>query len=337
MDADLETQRRWQRELADRLLAGQVAGVPAPVEVIGTHLSQVFLTEQRVYKLKKPLHYSYLDYSSARARRRCCVAEVRLNRRLAPWVYLGVAGVSAPVRGAWAIDGGETPLDSMVVMRRLPAGRSLDRMLDAGQVEDSDLDRLGARLAAFHGRLPPARRHPESFLEGWRRAVDEQRRALVEPRYGLEASLVASLAAELQRLRGHLEPVLRARLAAGRVVDGHGDLRPEHVYLVPEPVVIDCLEFSRRLRTADAADELAFLSLECRRQGNPAAATALEQAWVWHGGDRPPQALMRFYRAYRALLWAKLAVWHLDRQPDDRHRWVDRAGRYLSLAAEALG
>lgn len=328
---DLETQQRWQQELAAALAAGEVPGLPPPEEVRQTHLSRVFLGPERVYKLKRPLRYSYLDYASPAARRRCCLAELRLNRRLAPRVYRDVLEVALPGPSP------QRPSEPLVVMERLPDGRSLDRLLAAGALEDRDLDQVGARLAAFHRDLPPVLDSDHGQLGHWLTAIDEQAAALGAPRYGLDADQVGRLADELARLARSLEPVLQQRMAAGRIVDGHGDLRPEHVYLVPEPMIIDCLEFSRRLRLGDGAEELAFLTMECRRQDGTAAAEALEQAWRWHSGDQPAPALMRLYRAFRALLWAKLAAWHLDREPVDPGRWQRRAAEYLGIVAAELG
>lgn len=328
---DLQTQQRWQQELAEALAAGEIPGLPPPQEVRQTHLSRVFLGPERVYKLKRPLRYSYLDYSSPAARRRCCLAELHLNRRLARRVYREVLEVSLPGRSP------RRPSEHLVVMERLPDARSLDRLLAAGALGHRELEHIGARLAAFHRDLPPVLDSDHGQLGHWLAAIAEQRGALAAPRYGMAADLVERLTAELARLARSLEPVLAQRMAAGRIVDGHGDLRPEHVYLVPEPVIIDCLEFSRRLRLGDGAEELAFLTMECRRQGGPAAAQALEQAWQWHAGERPDPALMRFYRAFRALLWAKLALWHLDREAADPGHWQRRAGGYLDIVAAELG
>jgi aminoglycoside phosphotransferase family enzyme len=123
------------------------------------------------------------------------------------------------------------------------------------------------------------------------------------------------------------------RVAERRLVEGHGDLRPEHVCLAPEPVIIDCLEFSRELRLLDPADELAFLALECERLGAPAVGSWFLAAYTEVTGDAPPPLLLRFHRTYRALRRAKLAVWHLEdpavREPA---RWTARARRYLELA-----
>lgn len=129
------------------------------------------------------------------------------------------------------------------------------------------------------------------------------------------------------------EPLLSARVAAGRVLEGHGDLRPEHICLVEPPAVIDCLEFNDAFRALDVADELAFLALECERLGAAALGMRLFTDCTAALDDRVPAVLFDFYAAGRALLRAKLAAWHLADVPAELHdKWSARVREYLGLA-----
>jgi aminoglycoside phosphotransferase family enzyme len=125
-----------------------------------------------------------------------------------------------------------------------------------------------------------------------------------------------------------------ARVRDGRMVEGHGDLRPEHICLLREPKIIDCLEFSREFRILDIADELAFLALECERLGAPSFARVIFDTYARNTGDAPPQALVHFHCSLRALMRAKISLWHLD-EPGfrDGRKWMALARTYLALAA----
>jgi aminoglycoside phosphotransferase family enzyme len=145
--------------------------------------------------------------------------------------------------------------------------------------------------------------------------------------------VVAIADAQLAALVRHRE-LFDRRVAEGRIVEGHGDLRPEHICLTPVPAIIDCLEFSRDLRLLDPADELSFLGLECERLGRPEVGRWFLASYTEVTGDDPPPPLLRFHRTYRALRRAKIAVWHLrDPGVRDHDRWRERALRYLELAA----
>ncbi len=133
-------------------------------------------------------------------------------------------------------------------------------------------------------------------------------------------------------------PMFEQRIRRGRVVEGHGDLRPEHVYLGPNTAVIDCLTFDRELRIVDWADELAFLAMECEMLGSPETGAVILEECFTVLDDRPPPALIRFYKAHRALLRARLSILHLDdAQTRDPAKWRARAAAYLHLAESHAG
>jgi aminoglycoside phosphotransferase family enzyme len=305
---------------------------PRRVEVVETHMSWVFLTDRHAWKLKKPVSYDSLDFRTAELRRWDCLEEVRLNRRLARAVYLGVVPLRLDAAGALALGGAGEPVDWLVQMRRLPADRMLDRMIEEGRIEEADVRPAARRLAEFYARAGPVELSPESYRERLAQGVRDDLRELCRPEFGLPAARVAALAeAELGFLARH-PALFDRRVHEGRIVEGHGDLRPEHVCLVPEPAIIDCLEFSRELRLLDPADELAFLGLECERLGNPAVGHWFLAVYAEVTHDDPPAALRCFHRTYRALRRARIAIWHLQ-DPDvrNRDRWRARARRYLEL------
>ena len=302
------------------------------VEVRETHMSWVFLTARHAFKLKKPVHLPYVDYRTIARRRRSCENELRLGRRLAPDVYEAVVPLVA-ASGGLAIDGARGDVvDWIVVMRRLPDDRMLPAMLARGEATRAHADALADRLATFYATTPRATWSGGAYRRRLRALATEVggelvRRGAVRDRVD---RLVRAQLATIER-----EPAaLDARIAAGRVVDAHGDLRPEHVCLETPPLVIDPLEFDDELRTLDAASELAFFALECERLG---AAWFGERVLARYGeraGDDPPVVLHALYRAEHAMTRALIALRRLDdAEPADRARWRAKADDYLARAA----
>jgi aminoglycoside phosphotransferase family enzyme len=312
---------------------GSYPDLTSRVEVVETHMSVVFLTDQHVYKLKKPVHHAYLDFSTLEARRLDCLEEVRLNRRLAAQVYLGAVPLAATVEGL-VLEGDGTPVEWLVKMRRLPRAAMLDHAMSQGTVTIEDIERCMKTLCAFYLRSPAAPLTAPAYRERFTRDIETHRIELLDPEYRLELQTVEAVAARLQAFIENLAPLFDERIAAKRVIEAHGDLRPEHVCLAPEPVFIDCMEFSRDLRSLDTADEAGYLALECDCAGSPHVGRAVLAAYRAHAHDDVPEPLLAFYQSQRAMMRAKLAAWHIkDGLPDGaRTRWLERAMRYLSYA-----
>lgn len=309
------------------------AEAPSRVDAVETHMSWVFLTDTHAYKLKKPVRYDYLDFSTVEARRLDCEAEVHLNRRLAAEVYLGVVQLVRDAAGRLSLGGAGETVDWLVKMRRLPADRMLDYLLRNGAVKQVEISQLASQLARFYAALPMEPLAPKAYRQLLAGRIEDNLRELGSPEFGLPRDVPAGLARlQLHFLQRHAE-WFDQRVQAGRIVEGHGDLRPEHVCLLAQPVVIDCLEFNREFRILDPADELGYLALECERLHAPQAARWLLDGYVEASGDAPPEALLHFYQCCRATLRAKLALWHL--RDDGRHspgKWVATARDYLEWA-----
>ncbi|MBI5949454.1 MAG: AAA family ATPase [Chloroflexi bacterium] len=294
------------RQLVEALGAGALFGQAGPVELRETHASLVYLTPSDVYKLKKPVDLGFLDYSTLRRRGRMCRQEVALNRRLAPGVYLGVEKVTRERDGAFRLNGRGRVVDYLVHMRRLPDERSLGAMAQAGTVSADDLRRVGERIAAFHNEaaIAPARFGPSTFFRNARENL-----AALEAggESTLPAAVPAKLARYLDQAPGRFGAVLHGRVAAGRIRDGHGDLRAEHVYLDGDTVeIIDCVEFSPRYRLGDTALDLAFLVMDLAAGGFPDLVEPLVEAYEAASGDAIGEVLP-LYSWYRALVRAKVA------------------------------
>ena len=311
---------------------------PAGIDAIETHMSWVFLTPHHAFKLKKPVRYDYLDFSTLAARKISCEEELRLNQRLAPGVYREVVALAMNARGEMQIEGQGEVVDWLVKMRRLPAERMLDYLIRHRTLEPAELHTVAEWLAYFYRERIPQKLSGDEYRRKYAANLRANHAALAHPLYALPAALVEAVhAAQWKFLRSAPE-LFDRRAAEGQIVEGHGDLRPEHVCVESPPVIFDCLEFNRSFRIIDAADELAFLSMECERLGAPQVEQELFQAYRRITGDHPPPQLIYFYKAQRACVRARLAIWHLrDLERTAWPRWRAVAGEYLHLAESYRG
>jgi aminoglycoside phosphotransferase family enzyme/predicted kinase len=301
--------REPSRSLLDDL--GRPDAYPAPrpsrVTQVTTHISWVFLTDRDVWKLKRPVDYGFVDYSTLDRRRRCCEDEVRLNRRLAPDVYLGVVPVRVGPQGHWFGATGDI-VDYAVRMRRLPEEQSAEALLRRGELAPEHLTRLAARLARFFAAAAPAAQ--AGMIDAIRENVTENF-VQVEPFVGQFVTretfdVVRSWQlGALRRDPGRF----RTRVEQGRIREGHGDLRLEHVYFEnADPIVIDCVEFNARLRGGDAAADVAFLAMELTARARADLAERFLADFALASDDYDLYGVVDFYASYRAWVRGKVAA-----------------------------
>lgn len=305
-----------------------------PIEAIETHLSWVFLTRSHAYKLKKPAHTEHFDYTSLEARRLACEAELQLNRRLAASVYLDVVPVRCDDTGRH-VDGNGEVVDWLLKMRRLNRDEMLDACIQRQAVSYLQLDALARVLSRFYASAATAGMTGPEYRGRLAAQLASKRAILALPRYEQDPALLNSLCAELERgLEQHAD---RLDARAPLVREGHGDLRPEHICLEAEPVIIDCLDFNRELRLLDPLSELAFLDLECRRLGNVWIGPRLSSSYARLAADPPSDELHAFYGRYHAVVRAALAAARIDEVGADLDKWRGRARDYLELASGGTG
>jgi aminoglycoside phosphotransferase family enzyme/predicted kinase len=313
----------------------------AEVQVIETHASLVFLAGDFVYKLKKPVRYEFLDFSTPELRHAACQAEVRLNRRMAPRTYLGVLPVTLQAAGQVALSGDGPAVDWLVLMRRLPHERTLDELIRTRRLIPADVQKLAEMLGRFYAHAPPLATSAANYrgqIEHHVRANFDELRA---PAHGLPRAAVQRVHGAQLRLLLLAGWLFDRRVAAGRIIDGHGDLRPEHICLEDSPVVFDCVEFNDEFRHLDVADELAFLAMECDLLGAAELEQTILREYAVRSGDQVPPRLMAFYKSYRACVRAKVAALRSDQHAARaRQRDLAEARRYLTAAdahAAAIG
>jgi uncharacterized protein len=293
----------------DEVRVGLEALGAGDVEMRETHISWVFLVGERAYKLKKPLVLPFLDYGTAARRRRMCLDEVRLNRRLAPSVYLGVRGIARHASGAQLCEVNDPrAVDYVVEMRRYDEDRALAAVIQRDGATSADIVNVAHRLADFHAHCEPAdgRQFGADNVE---REIDRNIAELlaVTDRHG-ERVGIRAIARFMSAFVDSRVRDLDERARAGWVRECHGDLRAEHVILETPLSVVDCVEFDASLRTLDVADDLAFLVMDMAHHDGDGLIGPLIDAYRAAGGAPGDNSLIAFYAVHRALIRAKVVL-----------------------------
>lgn len=304
---------------------------PAEVTHKETHISHIFLAGDLVYKIKKPVRFSFLDFSSLRKRRHFLQEELRLNRRLAPSVYLGVLPIALDESG-WRLGGWGEPAEYTLVMRRLPEKRMLSFLLETKQATAALMEQLADHLATFHAAAEPFRAMtPEAHWTSVR-AVWDANLADLEPlltaaadRQGLE--MIRSHGAEFL---GQNRNLFARRATDGWLRDVHGDLHAEHICFAQEGIqIFDCVEFNAELRRCDLASEIAFLLMDMSVRGGEPLVRPFMERYLERLKDPEMTALLPFYQAYRALVRAKVHGLRL-------RKWNEESARYFNYAQRLI-
>jgi len=283
---------------------------PGSVELVETHISWVLLAGEFAYKVKRPVHLAFVDQSTLARREFLCGEELRLNRRFAPELYLGVVPITIE-NGEARMGGAGEPVDYAVRMRRFEPDQQLDRLLEHGGIAPAELAAFGRRLAQLHARLPIA-----TVADPWGGAQALRELMLRNLNEACDAARVTGCEVAIEALRPGLlaklealSPRLERRRAEQRVRECHGDLHTRNIARVAGALVaFDCLEFEPAFRWIDVADEAALLLVDLERRGCGRHAQAFWNAYLECSGDYDSLRVLDLYKAHRALVRAKVAA-----------------------------
>lgn len=283
--------------------SGSAGHDPEPgTSVVETHISTVFLIGDRAYKLKKPVKTGFLDFSDEASRLQACVSEVEVNRRFSPDVYLGVCDVIGP-------DG--RACDHLVAMKRMPLDRCLATLIGRGEVGVEHIEKLARHVAGMHASsdrsIDVARDATrDAIARRWRQNL-EQMAPFAGRYFGADdLRLVEELC---ERFLVGRQDLFRERIDSQRIVDGHGDLKADDIYLLDDgPRILDAIEFDPRLRHLDVIDDAALLVMDLERRGAHHLGRAFLDEFLRSTNDAPPDSLIDHYIAYRAMVRAKVAA-----------------------------
>ena len=300
---------------------------------IETHISHVFLTGAYAYKIKKPLDLGFLDFTTLEKRRFYCAEEVRLNRRLAPAIYLDVVPITgspdAPV-----VDGEGEAIEYAVRMREFPQDALASGMLARRKLEFAHVDALAREVAAFHGRVevaPPtsALGTPDAVLHV---AMDNFTQIARVVPHAVDSAALGPLADWTRAEQAALRDPFQRRHDSGFVRECHGDLHLGNIAVLDgTPVIFDCIDFNDELRWIDVMCEVAFTAMDLEDRGRPDFGHRFVDAYLAHTGDYAGLAVFRFYLAYRAMVRAKVACLPgeaMDACASEFHGYVNLAARY---------
>lgn len=328
-----------QRFLRSLLKPAAYPESTSAVELVQTHISYIFLTDGYAYKVKKPVDFGFLNFSTLDRRRFYCDEEVRLNRRLCPSLYLGVVELRETASGGAAFSGEGRIVDYAVKMRRLPADRMLDRLLAAGKVGNNEVRTLARAVADFH--LHAERNDeiasfgsPEAIRGNWEENFSQTRIFCGTTISGRD---FLSIEQWVERFMKEHAPLFAERVAGGFIRDGDGDLHLENISLGEDGsiCIFDCIEFNARFRYGDTAADIAFLLMDFDASGRPDLAALLLDEYIRATGDGEIGRIVDFYKVYRAYVRGKVeSLLFADRQIPEPERIAarERAARYFRLA-----
>jgi len=299
-------------------------------ELIETHISWLLLGNENAYKIKKPVKFSFLDFSSLQKRKFFCEEEIRLNRRLAPEVYLDLSKITT-YRGNVTIDGAGNTMDYAVKMKRLDSSKKMDKLLVAGQVSQSDVEKIAEMIAEFHSKTDTIMdgQYGSPKMVGKHIADLSNFREQIQDGCGLgrEMDFVLGRSADfIERNKGLVE----SRKMAGKVKDCHGDLHCGNIFFDDGIKIIDCIEFSKDFRCIDTANEIAFMAMDLDAFDREDLSRAFVSKYVEKSGDGELPNLLNLFKCYRANVRAKIAAieWMQNENEDSEQRMA----KYIKLA-----
>lgn len=310
---------------------------PQSVQTVETHISHVFIAGDRVFKIKKPVNFGFLDFTTLEKREFFCREEVRLNRRLAEDIYLGVLPIHKDAKGSFNWEGRGEIVEYAVWMKRIPEDRMLGSLLSKNEVEPAVMERIAAKICAFHRSAATGGEINEVGGFDTIRRNHEENFEQTEPYVGItlprrEYEFIRDWALGFLRSR---ESLFRKRVRDHRIRECHGDLHLQHICLTDGIVIFDCIEFNKRFRYLDTAAEVAFLSMDLDFHGYGRFGKVFLDACLRESGDGELPVLLPFYQCYFAYVRGKVTGFRLEEPglaPADRKRIEEEARRYFRLA-----
>jgi aminoglycoside phosphotransferase family enzyme len=309
---------------------------PKEVKLIETHISLLFLTGNYVYKVKKPVDFGFLDFTSLEKRRHFCQREVTLNRRLSTGIYLGVAKITRD-QDQISIDGKGEILEYAVRMKQIPDELLLDRLLEKGQVSLKMIEAISEKLVKFYFGAE-TNDFIKSFATPERFKQDTDENFEQTEKY-IGATVSKDAYEEIKERTNDFfkkrREVLLERIASNWIRDCHGDLRLEHIFWGEEISIFDCIEFSERLRYTDVAADIGFLAMDLDYHDREDLSKHLIHTYIEKSGDQDLLKVLDFYKCYRAYVRGKVESFRLDDPNipgEAKKEALQRAQEYFGLA-----
>ncbi|AEA33554.1 AAA family ATPase [Hippea maritima] len=299
-------------------------------EMVETHISWVLLGNELVYKIKKPVDFGFLDYTTIEKRLKFCQKEIELNKRLAEEIYLGVSMITDK-NGDISIDGDGEVIDYAVKMKRMPQGRMMDVLLDENRINSKHIDVLARKIADFH-KNASTNDYIASFgsLKTNKLNTDEN---FEQTKGGIGTFITQfqydSVKDYTDRFYAQNGDVFQKRIEEGKVRDCHGDMYSKNICIVDEDhiYIYDCIEFNERFRYSDVASDVAFMLMDLENKNRWDLSGLFLKSYLGYSSDNGMMEVLDFYKLYRAYVRGKIAFFQDN--PDEANRYFDLAFGYL--------
>jgi len=309
---------------------------PKEVGFFETHISLLFFTGNHVYKVKKPVDFGFLDFTSLEKRKFFCVQEVNLNRRLSPEIYLGVVKITKDGNQI-LLDGRGEVVEYAVKMKQIPEELLMDKLLEKKQVTPKMIEAVSEKLVHFYFTAE-TNESIKSFGRPERVKQDTDENFEQTIRY-MGITIPKDVYEEIKNKTNDFfrtgEPILYQRMASDKIRDCHGDLRLEHIFWGKEISIFDCIEFNERFRYTDVAADIAFLAMDLDYHGREDLSEHLISAYIGESGDYELMGVLDFYKCYRAYVRGKVESFRLD-DPNipekEKEEALKRAQKYFNLS-----
>ncbi len=311
---------------------------PPTIQLIETHISLVFLTGDYVYKVKKPVNFGFLDFTTLEKRQDYCQQEVTLNRRLAPRLYLGVVPITEE-NGQISVEGTGATVEVAVKMKQMPEDFLMDRLLKKNEITPHMLEAVSATLARFYAEAETNDRI-QSFARPERIKQDTDENFEQTEEYigvTLSRETYQEVREKTNRFLQTQREVFDQRIREERIRDCHGDLRLEHIFWGEEISIFDCIEFNERFRYTDVAADISFLAMDLDYHGREDLSDHFVHSYMRESGDHGLTRLLDFYKCYRAYVRGKVESFRLKDpsiSSEGKQEALERAQRYFHLASQ---
>lgn len=309
---------------------------PKAIKFIETHISLLFLTGNHVYKVKKPVDFGFLDFTTLEKRMYFCEQEVILNKRLSPDIYLGVVKITHD-QDRILFDGKGEVLEYAVKMKQIQEEFLMDKLLEKNKVTPKMVEAVSEKLVHFYSNAETSD-YIKSFARPRRIKQDTDENFEQTEKY-IGTTIMKDVHEEIKnRTNGFLkerEDIFYHRIASDRIRDCHGDLRLEHIFLGEEISIFDCIEFNERFRYTDVAADLAFLAMDLDYHERGDLAQSLISTYVEKSGDQDLMEILDFYKCYRAYVRGKVESFRLDDPnipEEEKEEALKRARKHFNLA-----
>ncbi len=309
---------------------------PPAIQLAETHISLVFLTGNYAYKVKKPVNFGFLDFTTLEKRKYYCEQEMALNRRLAPSLYLGVVNITEE-SGQITLEGKGKTVEYAVKMKQIPENFLMDRLLKKNEVTPPMLEAVSETLARFYANAETSQRI-KNFARPERIKQDTDENFEQTEKY-IGVTLFEEVYRDVREKTNQFfqtqEEVFYQRISEERIRDCHGDLRLEHIFWGEEISIFDCIEFNERFRYTDVAADIAFLAMDLDYHGREDLSDLFIRSYVQASKDHGVMDLLDFYKCYRAYVRGKVESFRLDDpviSPEEKGEARRRAQRYFDLA-----